>query len=100
MDDSNAPDAPTAPRDGSRPAVRSDGDAHGHDPPPVAARVGVATAIIAAILAAFLYRVATGGSVPAWLGLVVSVLGVAAAAAVLGPGAVRTAVAALRTLWR
>jgi hypothetical protein len=55
--------------------------------PPPLARMLVAFTIIVAILAAFLYRVATAGHVQPWLVLLVSVLGLAAGAAVLGSDA-------------
>lgn len=67
---------------------------------PFGARVAVAFTVIAAILAAFLYRVAAADPVQPWLVLLVSLLGLAAAAAVLGSDAVRTASAALRELCR
>ena len=70
------------------------------DGPPSLAQVLVAFTIIAAILAAFLYRVATVGHVPPWLVLLVSVLGLAAGAAVLGSDAVRTGYAVVRGLQR
>jgi len=68
--------------------------------PPPLARVAVAFVIIAAILAAFLYRVATGGRVQPWLVALVSVLGLAAGAAVLGTDAVRTGYEVFRGLGR
>lgn len=68
--------------------------------PPPLARVAVAAAIILAILAAFLYRVATAGHVQPWLVLLVSVLGLAAGAAVLGTDAVETGYAVLKGLQR
>lgn len=55
------------------------------------ARVVVGTAIIFAVLAAFLHRVVTGRGIEPWLIFLVSVLGIAAAAAILGPEAVRVA---------
>jgi hypothetical protein len=77
----------------------SDGRPAGEETP-VAAHVGVATVIIATILAAFLHRIAAGDPVPPWLVGLVSLLGVAAAAAVLGGDAVRTAYAVVRGLQR
>lgn len=68
--------------------------------PPPLARVAVASAIIAAILAAFLYRVATAGHVQPWLVLLVSVLGLAAGAALLGSDAMAVGYAVLRDLGR
>ena len=55
------------------------------------ARVVVGTAIIFAVLGAFLQRVIEGESVEAWLVFLVSVFGLAAAAVILGPEAVRVA---------
>jgi phosphate/sulfate permease len=46
--------------------------------------------IILAILIAFLYQLATGEEIQPWLVLLVSVLGLAAGAALLGEKAVRT----------
>lgn len=66
--------------------------------PPPLARVLVAFTIIGAILAAFLYRVATVGHVQPWLVGLVSVLGLAAGAAVLGSDAVRTGYEVFREL--
>ena len=67
---------------------------------PSGARVAVAFTVIAAILAAFLYRVAAADPVQPWLVALVTVLGLAAAAAVLGTDAVRTAFVGLRQLRR
>ena len=69
-----------------------------HDGPPPLARAVVAFTIIAAILAAFLYRVATSGRVQPWLVGLVSVLGLAAGAAVLGTDAMRMGYAVLEGL--
>ena len=55
--------------------------------PPPLARVAVSFTIIAAILAAFHYRVATVGDVPPWLVGLVSVLGLGAGVAMLGSDA-------------
>lgn len=66
--------------------------------PPPMARVAVAFVIIAAILAAFLYRVTTGGPVRPWLVALVSLLGIAAAAAALGTDAVETGYEVMRGL--
>jgi uncharacterized membrane protein YfcA len=62
--------------------------------------VGLAFTIIAAILAAFLYRIATEGHVQPWLVLLVSVLGLAAGAAVLGTDAFEASYEAYRELRR
>jgi len=69
------------------------------DPPPLA-RVAVAFTIIVAILAAFLYRLATAGEVQPWLVMLVSILGLAAGAAVLGSDAIETGYAVLRGMQR
>lgn len=69
-------------------------------PPSSLARVALAFTIIAAILAAFLYRIATEGHVPPWLVLLVSVLGLAAGAAVLGTDALEVGYEAYRELQR
>lgn len=71
----------------------------GREPPPLA-RALVAFTIIVAILAAFLYRIATAGHVQPWLVLLVSVLGLAAGAALLGGDAMAAAYEMLRTLQR
>lgn len=52
--------------------------------------------VIVALLAAFLLQVARNGEVEPWLVLVVSVLGLAAGAAILGADAVRTGYRLLR----
>lgn len=68
--------------------------------PPPLARVALAFTIIAAILAAFLYRIATEGHVQPWLVLLVSVLGLTAGAAVLGTDALEVGSEAYRDLRR
>lgn len=60
------------------------------------ARAVVGAAVVVALLAAFLLQVARDGRVRPWLVLLVSVLGLAAGAAILGADAVRTAYALLR----
>jgi hypothetical protein len=68
--------------------------------PSPTARLAAAFTIIGAILAAFLHRVVTGGHVPPWLVLLVSVLGLAAGAAALGSDAVAAGYAVVRGLRR
>jgi fatty acid desaturase len=68
------------------------------DGPPPTARMATAFTIIGAILVAFLYRVVSGGHVPPWLVLLVSVLGIAAGAVVLGSDAVEAGYEVVRGL--
>lgn len=60
------------------------------------ARAVVGAVVIVALLAAFLVQLVRDGRVQSWLVLLVSVLGLAAGAAILGTDAVRTAYALLR----
>lgn len=54
--------------------------------------------VILVIMAAFVFQLSTGDRVQPWLVLLVSVLGLAAGAAVLGADAVMTGYAVLRGL--
>lgn len=67
--------------------------AHGH----VRATAGLL--IISAILAAFIYQQLTDGRTQPWLVVLVSVLGLSAAAAILGTDAVETAAEVLKGLY-
>lgn len=67
---------------------------------PGLARAAAGLLVIAAILVAFLYQLTTSGEVALWLMLLVSVLGLAAGAAVLGVDALRAGYAVLCGLRR
>lgn len=70
------------------------GDAEG-DPVDDRVRALTGTLVICVILAAFLVRFVGDGEVAPWLVFLVSVLGLAAGAAVLGDRAIETAAAVL-----